>query len=135
MALKSLNQLSREHQCEDCIATKKVVVENVSREDIDVYSRIQTGIATCQAQRTAGLPDDVSEEDRKVFFNINFDKEQSFRQAESEWWQSMLKKYKISSNTKIDTIQETFYVCLTPSGEELIDFEKKPANKAKKISA
>jgi hypothetical protein len=111
------------HVCEDCALRKEIVIEKVDQDDVDVYELILTGINTAQmANDPSMVPDGVSEEKMKAYFEAAIGKEAHYRKLEMEWWRNMMKKYQISDKTKMDTVQGNFYHCLDKEGNEQIDF-------------
>jgi hypothetical protein len=122
------------HVCEDCALRKEIVIENVDDEDVDVYNTIQTGISTAQASNDPSIiPDGVSEEKMKAYFEAAIAKEAHYKKLEMEWWQKMMKKYNISDKTKIDPMQKKFYKCVDENNQEQIYFESKPDKAREKL--
>jgi hypothetical protein len=112
--------------CEDCALRKEIVGEKVDKEDIDVYNLIQTGISTAQAANDPSIiPDDVSKEKMKIYFETAIEKEAHYRNLLAEWWTTTLRKYKITDRTKIDPLNGVFYHCLDNAGNEQIEFVPK----------
>lgn len=132
MVEKFKNEVS--HNCSDCAFKKKIIVNVVDKEDVDVYETIMTGISTAQVAKDPGIiGDDVSVEKMTAFFNAAMDKEAHYKKLEIEWWRKMLIKYKISDRTKIDVMKGQFYVCADEEGKEYVDF--KPGNVAKAVNS
>jgi hypothetical protein len=112
------------HDCGTCAWKKKVVVENVDKEDVDVYETIITGISTAQAARNQSNfnGENPSAEVMSAFFTAIMDKEAHYKKLEIEWWKKMLEKYNISDFTKIDVMKGQFYVCLDEDNNEKIEY-------------
>jgi hypothetical protein len=124
------------HVCEDCALRKEVILENVDVEDVEVYELIYTGINTAKtASDPSVIPDGISEEKMKAYFEAAFAKEAHYKKLEAEWWRKILSKYKISDKTKIDTINCNFYHCIDKDGKEQIDFVSKHDEARGKIEA
>jgi hypothetical protein len=115
------------HNCDECAWKKKIIIESVDNEDIDVYEKIMTGISTAQAARkqTNFSGEDVSSEIMNAYFSAIMDKEAHYKKLELEWWRNMIEKYAISDFTKIDVMKRQFYVCLDDKGNEKIDYKSK----------
>jgi hypothetical protein len=113
------------HKCDECAWKKKVVIEEVDKDDVDVYEKIMTGISTAQAARNQNnfAGENVSSEVINAYFSAVMDKEAHYKKLEIEWWRNMIEKYKISDFTKIDVMKKQFYVCLDENGKEKIDYE------------
>jgi hypothetical protein len=116
-----------QHQCKDCAFTKEIVIEDVDEEDVVEYDKIQIAISSLQASNSPeNLPKDAAPNVIKAYFEVLFEKETHYRQLERAWWMRILKKYKISESTKIDTNERVFYHCIDKKGKEMIDFKPKP---------
>jgi hypothetical protein len=114
------------HNCEECAWKKRVVLEEIDKEDVDVYEMIMTGTNTAKAARSQPLKGEgISTENMTAYYGAVMEKEAHYKKLEIEWWRNMLKKYKISDFTKIDVIKRQFYVCESPDGKEKIEFEPK----------
>jgi hypothetical protein len=123
MTNKSKNSFN--HNCADCKLTKKIVCD-IDGEDVTSYESIMTGIGTADAAINPSLiEEDVSEEKMRTFVDMVLERKENYKKKEVEWWRSMLKKYEISSATKIDVFNGQFYVCLDKDGIERVDFEEK----------
>jgi hypothetical protein len=112
------------HDCNECSWKKKVVVEKIDQDDIDVYETIMTGISTAQVARSqVDFPrENVTKEMMNAYFSTIIEKEAHYKKLEIEWWREMMEKYKISKLTKIDVMQKQFYVCVDENGNEKIEF-------------
>jgi hypothetical protein len=118
------------HDCNECAWKKKIIVESVDNDDVDVYEKIMTGLNTAQAARkqTDFSSENVSSEVMNAYFSAIMDKEAHYKKLEIEWWRNMIEKYKISDFTKIDVMRRQFYVCVDDGENEKIDFKNKSSD-------
>jgi hypothetical protein len=122
-----MENMEQNHNCEECSWKRKVIVEHVDKDDVDVYETIMTGINTAQTARNQTNFDggNTSPEVMKAYFSTIMDNEAHFKKLEIEWWRNMIEKYKISDFTKIDVIKRQFYVCVDEDKNEKIEFSPK----------
>jgi hypothetical protein len=115
------------HNCSECAWKRKVVIENVDKDDVSVYETIMTGISTAQAARNQNNfnGENVSSEMMKAYFSTIMDREEHYKKLEIEWWRKMIEKYKISDFTKIDVMKSQFYICVDEDKNEKIEFSPK----------
>jgi uncharacterized protein YlzI (FlbEa/FlbD family) len=113
------------HNCVDC-ALKRKIVCTVDMDDIKAYESIMTGINTADiAVNPSFIEDGLSDDKMKIFIQTVLERKEQWKNLEVDWWRNMLKKYKITNNTKIDVFNGQFYVCLDDEGIERIEFQPK----------
>jgi hypothetical protein len=123
---------TNDHVCENCMLKKEIVIPEVDTEDVAEYEEIQIGLSIAQStNKPENIPKNASANVIKAYFEVVMEREAFYKKREREWWSKILKKYKISDRTKIDTINKTFYHCIDDKGNEVIDFIPKTVSKNK----
>jgi hypothetical protein len=120
------------HSCVNCALKKEIVLESIDDIDIEEYETIQASLASIREANTQGtIPSDAPPQVLKTYFEVMLEKEAHYKKLERQWWNKIIKKYKISENTKVDTLQKVFYHCIDATGKEMVNFvaKKIPQNK------
>jgi hypothetical protein len=112
--------------CKKCLLHKEILVNNVDEDDIDVFTKIINGINTNKVAINPDIIlDNLSNDEIKSFVENNLNNRKYYKNLEIEWWKTMISKYGITENTKIDTNAKIFYHCLNDKGIEEINFKNK----------
>jgi hypothetical protein len=108
--------------CALCKAKRELIVK-LDDEDCKVYELIINGLNTAKmAYNTEVIPEALSKDEIKKYYEKIIESEIYYTTAQSEWWRLIHDKYNVNLTNyiKVDTLNGELYHCLDSEGNEVL---------------
>lgn len=125
------------HDCSKCKLKKQKIDVNVDPTDIKVYHQLQTRMDNATQAALPSTLDaltgslDITEEDKRNYFQEAFKNFDEVKQLYVEWWTLMKAKYGIKESAKVSYEDSSFFECVDENGVPDITGNFKPIDEEK----
>lgn len=123
------------HDCSKCKLKKHKIEVEVDPTDIKVYHQLQTRMDNATQAALPSTLDaltgslEISEDEKRKYFQEAFKNFDEVKQLYVEWWTLMREKYGINESAKVSYEENAFFECLDENGVPDITGNFRPINK------